>query len=195
LGGILSFCSFLRRAYFAKELWTGVPSILRQCAQVASAFATLDPQLTTSAWCQMIMPIRVILCVFLLFAPLLDAQENYLERPASDFRSSGAGLTETLLMFAHQQNLRIAIEYVDRDSMRNPSPSTYRTTRLERVSRQFFATVMVTAGGRGMGSSKSGMSAVQKVPTNSWIRSFRYSRFLPTRARKWRPLCSGGIYK
>jgi len=68
----------------------------------------------------MIMPIRAILCVFLLFAPLLHAQENYLERPVSDFRSSGAGLTETLLTFAHQQNLRIAIEYVDRDSMRKP---------------------------------------------------------------------------
>ena len=60
------------------------------------------------------------MCVFLLFAPLLHAQDNAVERPASDFSSSGIGLTETLLNFAHQQHLRIAIEHVDRASMNKP---------------------------------------------------------------------------
>jgi hypothetical protein len=66
------------------------------------------------------MAIRAVMCVFLLFAPLLHAQDNSLETPASDFTSSGMGLTETLLNFAHQQNLRIAVEYVDRDSLDQP---------------------------------------------------------------------------
>ena len=52
----------------------------------------------------MFMAIRVVVCVFLLFAPVLQAQDDSLERPASGFRSSGIGLTETLLNFAHQQN-------------------------------------------------------------------------------------------
>jgi len=68
----------------------------------------------------MIMASRAIVRAFLLFAPLLRAQDNSAERPASDFNSSGIGLTETLLGFAHQQHLRIAIEYVDRASMDNP---------------------------------------------------------------------------
>jgi hypothetical protein len=58
----------------------------------------------------MIMASRAIVCGFLLFAPLLYAQDNSTERPASDFSSSGVGLTETLLKFSHQQNLRIAVE-------------------------------------------------------------------------------------
>jgi hypothetical protein len=63
---------------------------------------------------------RTIACGFLLFAPVLYAQDTSLDRPASDFSSSGIGLTETLLKFAHQQNLRIAVEYVDRDSLDQP---------------------------------------------------------------------------
>jgi hypothetical protein len=70
--------------------------------------------------CQMIMASRAIVCAFLLLAPLLYAQDNSLERPASAFSSSGVGLTETLLKFSHQQNLRIAVEYVDRDSLDQP---------------------------------------------------------------------------
>lgn len=68
----------------------------------------------------MIMASRAIVCGFLLFAPLLYGQNNSLDRPASDFSSSGVGLTETLLKFSHQQNLRIAVEYVDRASMNQP---------------------------------------------------------------------------
>ena len=68
----------------------------------------------------MTMASRAIVCGFLLFAPLLYAQDNSTERPASDFSSSGVGLTETLLKFSHQQNLRIAVEYVDRDSLDQP---------------------------------------------------------------------------
>ena len=69
---------------------------------------------------QMIMAIRAVICVLLLLAPVLYAQDNSLERPASDFSSSGAGITETLLNFAHQQNLRIAVEYVDQGSLDQP---------------------------------------------------------------------------
>jgi hypothetical protein len=72
------------------------------------------------SWCQMTMASRAIVCVLLLFAPLLNAQNNSLERPASNFSSSGVGVTETLLKFSHQQNLRIAVEYVDRDSLYQP---------------------------------------------------------------------------
>jgi len=43
-----------------------------------------------------------------------------LEIPASDFSSSGVGLTETVLKFSHQQNLRVAVEYVDRESLDQP---------------------------------------------------------------------------
>jgi hypothetical protein len=69
---------------------------------------------------RMFMAIRVVVCVFLLFAPVLQAQDDSLERPASGFRSSGMGLTETLLNFAHQQNVRVAVEYVDRSSLDEP---------------------------------------------------------------------------
>jgi len=72
------------------------------------------------SWCQMTMASRAIVCAFLLFAPLLYAQDNSLQRPASNFSSSGVGLTETLLKFSHQQDLRIAVEYVDRDSLDQP---------------------------------------------------------------------------
>ena len=63
---------------------------------------------------------RAIACGFLLFTPCVFGQDNPLERPASDFHSTGVGLTETLLKFSHQQHLRIAIEYVDRASMEQP---------------------------------------------------------------------------
>ena len=66
------------------------------------------------------MASRAIVCGFLFFAPLVYAQNNRVDRPASDFNSSGIGLTETLLRFSHQQNLRIAVEYVDRASMDEP---------------------------------------------------------------------------
>src|SRR6266478_6558832 len=63
---------------------------------------------------------RAIAFVFLLIAPCLYAQDNSLERPASDFNSKGLGLTETLLKFSQQQHLRIAVEYIDRSSMDQP---------------------------------------------------------------------------
>jgi len=63
---------------------------------------------------------RAIACGFLFFAPCLYGQDNSLERLASDFDSRGVALTEALLKFSHQQHLRIAIEYVDRESMDQP---------------------------------------------------------------------------
>ncbi len=68
----------------------------------------------------MFMLSRAVACGFLLFAPCLYGQDNSLERPASDFDSKGIGLTEALLKFSHQQHLRIAVEYVDRESMDQP---------------------------------------------------------------------------
>jgi hypothetical protein len=68
----------------------------------------------------MFMLSRAIACGFLFFAPCLYGQDNSLERPASDFDSNGAALTEALLKFSHQQHLRIAIEYVDRESLDQP---------------------------------------------------------------------------
>jgi hypothetical protein len=63
---------------------------------------------------------RAIAWGFLLLSPSVYAQSGSLDRPASEFISSGAGLTETLLKFSHQQHLPIAIEYVDRASMDQP---------------------------------------------------------------------------
>jgi len=71
-------------------------------------------------WCLMQMMSRVIACGLLLFAPCVYPQDNPLERRVSDFDSKGAGLTETLLKFSHEQHLPIAIQYLDRTSMDQP---------------------------------------------------------------------------
>jgi len=68
----------------------------------------------------MFMVGRAIACGFLLFASSVSGQDNPLERSASDFNSKGVGLTETLLKFSHQQHLRIAVAYVDRESINQP---------------------------------------------------------------------------
>lgn len=68
----------------------------------------------------MLVAKRAIAYGLLLLAPCVYGQDNPLERTASDFNSKGAGLTETVLKFSHQQHLRIAIEYVDRASMDKP---------------------------------------------------------------------------
>jgi hypothetical protein len=65
----------------------------------------------------MIMASRAIVSAFLLFASCVYGQDTPLEQPASDFNLKGVGLTETLLKFAQQQHLRIAVEYVDKASM------------------------------------------------------------------------------
>ena len=63
---------------------------------------------------------RAIAWGFLLLCPPVYAQSGPLDRPISEFSSNGAGLTETLLKFSHQQHLPIAIEYVDQASMGQP---------------------------------------------------------------------------
>jgi hypothetical protein len=63
---------------------------------------------------------RAIALVFLLLPPCLYAQSGSPERPASDFTSKGLGLTGTLLKFAHEEHLPVAIEYVDRASIDQP---------------------------------------------------------------------------
>jgi hypothetical protein len=72
-----------------------------------------------------------VVCGVLLFASLLHAQHSPLKGPAANFNSSGAGLTETLLKFAHDQNLRIAIEYVDRDSLDRPIAVNLQKTTIQ----------------------------------------------------------------
>lgn len=70
--------------------------------------------------CRIFMVGRTVFCALLFLAPLIYAQDDPLERPASNFRSSDVGLTETLLKFSHEQKLRIALEYVDRESLNEP---------------------------------------------------------------------------
>jgi hypothetical protein len=62
---------------------------------------------------------RAIAWVFLLLSPCVYAQSP-LERPSSDFTSKGVGLTETLLKFAQEEHLPVAIEYLDRASIDQP---------------------------------------------------------------------------
>src|SRR6266480_4479285 len=68
----------------------------------------------------MLLVSRAIACGFLLFSPCVYGQSGLLERRASSFNSKGVGLTETLLKFAHEEHLPIAIEYIDRASMDRP---------------------------------------------------------------------------
>lgn len=65
------------------------------------------------------MVVKPLTLVFLTFfsLPHSYAQSILKETHASDFDSRGAALTETLLKFANQQHLPIAIEYVDEDSI------------------------------------------------------------------------------
>src|SRR5208283_5907204 len=68
----------------------------------------------------MLVANRAIACGFLLLAACVYAQSGTLERPAADFTSKGVGLTETLLRFAHEEHLPVAIEYIDRTSIEQP---------------------------------------------------------------------------
>jgi hypothetical protein len=61
-----------------------------------------------------------IVCLVLLSSSQVRAQSIHAEDRASDFELKGVGLTETLLKFADQQHLPIAVEYVDRDSINRP---------------------------------------------------------------------------
>jgi hypothetical protein len=56
-------------------------------------------------------------CLILSLLPSVSAQNISADNRVSSFDSNSAALTETLLKFADQQHLRIAIEYVDQDSM------------------------------------------------------------------------------
>ena len=68
----------------------------------------------------MSLKVFAIVCLILLSSPAVYAQGIHAEGRASDFQLKGVGLTETLLKFADQQHLPIAVEYVDRDSMNRP---------------------------------------------------------------------------
>jgi hypothetical protein len=78
----------------------------------------------------MLMMSRAIAWFFLLVAPSVYAQSDSLERPVANFTSRGVGLTETILKFAQEELLPVAIEYVDRTSMDQPiSVSQSKTVR------------------------------------------------------------------
>src|SRR5258707_13557504 len=81
----------------------------------------------------MLMISRAIACGFLLFSPCVYGQRNPLERRASDFNSKGAGLTETLLKFSHEEHLPIAIEYVDRASISQPIDVSLRNKMIRQA--------------------------------------------------------------
>jgi hypothetical protein len=66
------------------------------------------------------MKLLAIIFIVLLFSPHIYGQSTRTRDRASDFQSKGVGLTETLLRFADQRHLPIAIEYVGRDSMNRP---------------------------------------------------------------------------
>jgi hypothetical protein len=74
-----------------------------------------------------------IVCFALLSLPQVRAQSIHTEDRASDFDSKGAGLTETLLKFADQQHLPIAVEYVDGDSMNRPIDVSLRNQTIARA--------------------------------------------------------------
>ena len=59
----------------------------------------------------MLMISRATAWVFLLLSPSVYAQSDSLERPAADFASKGVGLTETILKFAHEEHLPVAVEF------------------------------------------------------------------------------------
>jgi hypothetical protein len=67
-----------------------------------------------------LMKTLAITCIVLLFSPHIYGQSTHSEDRIHNFESKGVGLTETLLKFADQQHLPIAIEYVDSDSMIRP---------------------------------------------------------------------------
>jgi hypothetical protein len=88
---------------------------------------------------------RPIACGFLLFSPFVYGQGDSLDRRASDFNSKGVGLTETLLKFAHEQHLPIAIEYVDRASMDRPMDVSLRNKTI----RQALDSILLNGHGYG----------------------------------------------
>ena len=61
-----------------------------------------------------------ITIVVMMFSTHAYGQSVHGEDHLADFNSKGVGLTETLLKFADQQHLPIAIEYVDSDSINRP---------------------------------------------------------------------------
>lgn len=81
----------------------------------------------------MLMIRGAIACGFLLLSSCAYGQDNSVERRASDFDSNGVGLTETLLKFAHQEHLPIAVEYVDRASMDQPIDVSLRNKTIRRA--------------------------------------------------------------
>jgi hypothetical protein len=76
---------------------------------------------------------RAIACGLLFFTPCVYGQDNPLGRRASDFNSKGVGLTETLLKFAHEEHLPVAVEYVDRASMEQPIDVSLRNKTIRRA--------------------------------------------------------------
>jgi hypothetical protein len=76
---------------------------------------------------------RAFACGFLLFSQSIYGQSSPLERRISDFDSRGVGLTETLLKLSHDENLPLAIEYVDRASMDQPIDVSLRNKTIRQA--------------------------------------------------------------
>src|SRR6202795_1918512 len=79
------------------------------------------------------MKVFAIIIVVMMFSTHAYGQSVHSEDQIADFNSKGVGLTETLLNFADQQHLPIAIEYVDSDSINRPIEVSLRNEPIARA--------------------------------------------------------------
>jgi hypothetical protein len=79
------------------------------------------------------MKIFAIIIVVMMFSTHAYGQSVHGEDQIADFNSKGVGLTETLLKFADQQHLPVAVEYVDSDSMNLPIDVNLRKQTIARA--------------------------------------------------------------
>jgi hypothetical protein len=79
------------------------------------------------------MKIFAIIIVVMMFSTHAYGQSVHSEDQIADFNSKGVGLTETLLKFADQQHLPVAVEYVDSDSMNLPIDVNLRKQTIARA--------------------------------------------------------------
>src|ERR1700680_2151015 len=78
------------------------------------------------------MKVFAIIIVVMMFSTHAYGQSVH-EDQLVDFNSKSVGLTETLLRFADQQHLPIAIEYVDSDSINRPIEVSLKNETIARA--------------------------------------------------------------
>src|SRR3984893_6127831 len=105
----------------------------------------------------MLVKVFAVVCLVLLSSPQVRAQSIHAEDRASDFELKGVGLTETLLKFADQQHLPIAVEYVDRDSINRPIDVSLRNQTIAQALDS-----ILSHGERYVGQLRSGIVEITK---------------------------------